>query len=137
MYWASMRGLGYDPGHPNTERLRRQIVDAKRQIVGLSEQRARTRSADETIKANAVFHGGNFWIGATCGGRLLGGNRAAASNKFHARRSTSPPGAARVRGWESAMDQMSAIVLLRSDRPECSSLCHSGHWIPAFPEINR
>ena len=50
----------YDPGHPNTERLRRQIADAKRQIVSLAEQRARARSADETIKANAVFHGGNF-----------------------------------------------------------------------------
>lgn len=50
----------YDPGHPNTERLRRQIVDAKRQIVDLAEQKARARSADEmNPQSRAVFYGGN------------------------------------------------------------------------------
>jgi hypothetical protein len=51
----------YDPGHPNTERLRRQIVADKQRIVGLAEQRARTRSADElNTRNNSVFWGGNF-----------------------------------------------------------------------------
>jgi hypothetical protein len=46
----------HDPGHPDTERLRRLIADDKRRVVDLIEQRARTRSADETnTKNNAVF----------------------------------------------------------------------------------
>ena len=50
----------YDPGHPNTERLRRQIVADKQRIVGLAEQRERTRSADElNARNNSVFFGSN------------------------------------------------------------------------------
>jgi len=50
----------FDPGHPNTERLRRQIADDKRRIVSLAEQRARTRSADElNARNNSVFFGSN------------------------------------------------------------------------------
>jgi hypothetical protein len=50
----------HDPGHPDTERLRRRIADDKRLIVGLAEQRARTRSADELHTRNSsVFYGGN------------------------------------------------------------------------------
>lgn len=48
----------YDPGHPTTERLRRQIADDKRRLVDLAEQRARTRSADAfNKKNNSVFFG--------------------------------------------------------------------------------
>jgi hypothetical protein len=51
----------HDPGHPNTDRLRREIADAKRRIVDLAEQQARTRSADEAnVKCSAVFFGGSF-----------------------------------------------------------------------------
>jgi hypothetical protein len=51
----------HDPGHPNTDRLRREIADAKRRIVDLAEQQARTRSADEAnVKSSAVFFGGSF-----------------------------------------------------------------------------
>jgi hypothetical protein len=50
----------HDPGHSNTERLRRQIADDKRRLVSLAEQRARTRSADElNTRNNSVFYGGN------------------------------------------------------------------------------
>ena len=50
----------HDPGHPDTERLRRRIADDKRQIVGLVEQKARARSADEmNPQSRAVFYGGN------------------------------------------------------------------------------
>ena len=31
----------HDPGHPDTEKLRRQIADGKRRIVDLAEQRGR------------------------------------------------------------------------------------------------
>jgi hypothetical protein len=50
----------HDPGHPNTERLRRQIAGDKRQIVSLAEQRARARSADELhTRDTSVFSGSN------------------------------------------------------------------------------
>jgi hypothetical protein len=50
----------HDPGHPDTEKLRRQIADGKRRIVDLVEQRARVRSADElNTRNNSVFFGSN------------------------------------------------------------------------------
>jgi hypothetical protein len=50
----------HDPGHPTTERLRRQIADGNRRLVDLAEQRARARSADElNTRNNSVFYGGN------------------------------------------------------------------------------
>jgi hypothetical protein len=50
----------HDPGHPDTDRLRREIADAKRRIVELAEQKARARSADEmSPQSRAVFYGGN------------------------------------------------------------------------------
>jgi hypothetical protein len=57
---AYRHALAYDPGHPHTERLRRQIAEGKRQIVDLAEQRARARSADEVSpQSRAIFHGSN------------------------------------------------------------------------------
>jgi hypothetical protein len=48
----------HDPGHPNTERLRRQIADDKRWLVDLTGQRAQALSADEFNKRNnSVFFG--------------------------------------------------------------------------------
>ena len=50
----------YDPGHPDTERLRRRIADDKRQIVSLAEQKARALSADEmNPQSRSTFYGSN------------------------------------------------------------------------------
>jgi hypothetical protein len=50
----------HDPGHPNTEHLRRQIADDKRWLVELTSQRAQALRADEVNKKNnSVFYGGN------------------------------------------------------------------------------
>jgi hypothetical protein len=50
----------YDPGHPTTERLRRQIANDKRRLVDLIGQRAQALSADELGKKNnSVFFGSN------------------------------------------------------------------------------
>lgn len=50
----------HDPGHPDTERLRRRIADDKRWLVDLTSQRARALSADElNKKSSSTFYGGN------------------------------------------------------------------------------
>jgi hypothetical protein len=50
----------YDRGHPNTERLRRQLADDKRWLVELTGRRAQALSADEFhTNNNSVFFGSN------------------------------------------------------------------------------